>query len=74
MLLTTVSVSFVVQICLIYVPIMQAIFQTEALSTRDVLVLFGLGATSMVVHEARRRYERSLVAEENYVATYGEMV
>lgn len=73
MLLTTVSISFVVQLCLVYVPIMQAVFQTEALPIRDLFVLLGLGATSMTVHEFRRRYERSVNTEETYVATVGEM-
>ena len=58
MLLLTVSVSFIVQLALIYVPFMQAIFQTEALGTRDLSLLVCLAATSMVLHEVRRRWER----------------
>ena len=73
MLLTTVSVSFIVQLCLVYVPVMQAIFQTEALAMRDLFVLLCLGATSMMLHEARRRYERSFNADETYAASVGEM-
>ncbi|KIJ51258.1 hypothetical protein M422DRAFT_244442 [Sphaerobolus stellatus SS14] len=73
MLLTTVSISFFVQLCLIYVPFMQTVFQTEALRLRDLLVLLGLGATSMTLHELRRRYERSLSPDETYAATIGEI-
>ncbi|KAF8499358.1 Ca-transporting ATPase [Gautieria morchelliformis] len=74
MLLTTVSVSFLVQLCLVYVPMMQAVFQTEALAMHDLLVLLCLGATSMLLHEARRRYERSLNADDTYTLAVGEMV
>lgn len=73
MLLTTVSVSFMVQLCLIYVPVMQAVFQTEALALRDLLVLLALGGASMTAHELRRRYERSLSVDETFAATIGEI-
>jgi Ca2+-transporting ATPase len=66
MLLTTVSVSFVVQLALIYVPVMQAVFQTEALTARDLCTLLALGGISMALHESRRRYERSLSAYMTY--------
>ncbi|KAI0752814.1 calcium-transporting ATPase [Daedaleopsis nitida] len=62
MLVTTVSTSFVVQLALIYVPFLQSIFQTEALSMFDLCMLLVLGAVSATLHEARRRYERSLNA------------
>lgn len=73
MLVTTVSVSFLVQLCLVYVPVMQAIFQTEALAMHDLFVLLCLGGTSMLLHEARRRYERSLNEDETYAVVVGEM-
>jgi len=60
MLLLTVSISFVVQLALIYVPFMQAIFQTEALRARDLSVLLCLAGTSMVLHEVRRKWERKV--------------
>ena len=60
MLVTTVLTSFLVQLTLIYVPMMQKVFQTEALSTVDMGTLVVLGATAFVCHEARRRYERYL--------------
>ncbi|KAL5531798.1 PMR1 [Sanghuangporus sanghuang] len=60
MLVTTVSTSFLVQLTLIYVPMMQKVFQTEALSGVDMGTLVVLGATAFVCHEARRRYERYL--------------
>jgi len=68
MLVTTVSVSFLVQLTLIYVPFMQAIFQTEALQLQDLFTLLALAGTSMVLHEGRRRYERSVNAAAPYAA------
>ncbi|GAA99094.1 uncharacterized protein L969DRAFT_94276 [Mixia osmundae IAM 14324] len=60
MLVLTISTSFFVQILLIYFPLFHSIFKTQALSLRDLSVLLGLGATSAVIHEVRRRYERQL--------------
>jgi len=61
MLLVTVSVSFIVQLTLIYVPFMQLIFQTESLQMKDLLHLLALAGTAFVLHETRRRFERNLV-------------
>lgn len=66
MLLTTISVSFIVQLALIYVPFMQAIFQTEALAWSDLSTLLLLAASSFTLHELRRKYERRLNTEEMY--------
>ncbi|KAH7883388.1 hypothetical protein F5I97DRAFT_1930939 [Phlebopus sp. FC_14] len=66
MLVSTVSVSLLVQFALVYVPFMQAIFQTEALGHRDMGTLVLLAATSFVLHEARRRFERSVDADMAY--------
>jgi len=60
MLLLTVSISFLVQLALIYVPFMQAIFQTEALRVTDLSILLCLAGISMALHEARRRWERKV--------------
>lgn len=60
MLLITVSVSFFTQLCIIYLPLLQGVFQTEALSGRDLGVLLFIGATSFALHEARRSYERQI--------------
>ena len=62
MLVSTVSVSFIVQLSLIYVPFMQKIFQTAALDWQDLFLLFTLAAISFGLHEARRSYERKLNA------------
>ncbi|KIM31390.1 hypothetical protein M408DRAFT_65323 [Serendipita vermifera MAFF 305830] len=62
MLLVTVSTSFFVQLTLVYVPFMQAVFQTEALRARDLSTLLLLAATSAGLHEMRRRYERRFYA------------
>lgn len=60
----TVSISAITQLGLVYVPFMQAVFQTEALPMGDLGMLVGLGGMSMGLHELRRRYERKAVAEE----------
>ncbi|KAG8913375.1 High affinity Ca2+/Mn2+ P-type ATPase-like protein [Tulasnella sp. 408] len=65
-LLTTVSVSLMVQLGLIYFPFMQAVFQTESLSLRDLFTLICLAGTSFSLHEARRTYERKLETSADY--------
>jgi len=64
MLFLTVSISFFCQLALIYIPLLQHVFQTEALGARDLFMLLGLAATSMGCHEARRWYERKLAKDE----------
>ena len=71
MLTLAVGISFLVQLSLIYVPPLQHIFQTEALSIRDLFMLLGLAATSMGLHEGRRWYERGLVEKEILEQTMG---
>ncbi|KAJ2928625.1 hypothetical protein H1R20_g8434, partial [Candolleomyces eurysporus] len=73
MLVGTVSVSFLVQLGLVYVPFMQAIFHTAALPFRDLSVLLGLGATSAALHEFRRLYERRINADETYAQVMEEL-
>ncbi|PIL33698.1 transporter [Ganoderma sinense ZZ0214-1] len=73
MLVTTVSTSFLVQLALIYVPFLQSIFQTEALSSSDLWTLLGLGGVSAGLHEARRKYERSLNATMTYSSSVEEL-
>ncbi|KAI0090797.1 Ca-transporting ATPase [Irpex rosettiformis] len=73
MLLATVSVSFVAQLTLIYVPFMQSIFQTAALDFDDLATLLGLGCVSAGLHELRRRYERSKNAELTYAHVTEEL-
>ncbi|GAA5908101.1 Ca(2+)/Mn(2+)-transporting P-type ATPase PMR1 [Sporobolomyces salmoneus] len=64
MLLLAVSVSFLVQLSLIYIPFLQSVFQTQALSMRDLTVLLVLGGCSMSIHEWRRRWERKTAQDE----------
>ncbi|KAI6022611.1 hypothetical protein EDC04DRAFT_2575131 [Pisolithus marmoratus] len=66
MLLSTVSISLLVQLALVYVPFMQAIFQTEALSRGDMTTLLLLAFSAFVLHEGRRRYERSSDVDTAY--------
>ncbi|ORX35719.1 hypothetical protein BD324DRAFT_631378 [Kockovaella imperatae] len=73
MLFLTVSISFIAQLGLIYISPLQHIFQTEALSLRDLLMLLGLAATSMGAHEGRRWWERKLVELEILESTVGGM-
>jgi Ca2+-transporting ATPase len=58
MLLVTVSVSFLTQLTLVYVPFMQAIFQTEGLNSTDMRTVGALAVVSWVLHEGRRIWER----------------
>jgi len=67
MLVLTCSISFTVQLLLVYFPLLQRIFQTEALSLRDLTVLLILAAVSATLHEMRRKYERTLQAQLRWV-------
>jgi Ca2+-transporting ATPase len=60
-------------VALVYVPFMQAIFQTEALPMDDLLLLLALAASSFTLHESRRRYERTLNQRETYVTAMEEL-
>jgi len=73
MLFLTVSISFVCQLALIYVGPLQHVFQTEALSAGDLLMLLGIGATSMLAHEGRRWWERGVVEQEIMESSIGGM-
>jgi Cation transport ATPase len=74
MLVGTVTVSFLVQLGLVYVPFMQSIFYTTALPLRDLFVLLSLGAGSAVLHEFRRAYERKINRDELRAHTMQELV
>ena len=73
MLIVTVAISFLSQLGLIYIPFMQAIFQTGALPLDDLLLLFALAGSSFVLHEGRRRYERALNQSETYASVTEEL-
>jgi Ca2+-transporting ATPase len=73
MLIATVAISFLSQLGLIYIPFMQAIFQTEALPLDDLFLLFALGCSSFLLHESRRRYERALNQNETYASVMEEL-
>ncbi|RDB25132.1 Calcium-transporting ATPase 1 [Hypsizygus marmoreus] len=68
MLVTTVSVSALTQLALVYVPFMQKIFQTAALDLSDLSVILAFAVTSFTLHEGRRAYERKLNAGETYAS------
>ncbi|EIN06438.1 Ca-transporting ATPase [Punctularia strigosozonata HHB-11173 SS5] len=73
MLLTTVSISFLSQLALVYVPMMQAVFQTEGLSSNDLTTLLLLAGASFALHEGRRRYERKLERSGTWASAVEEM-
>ncbi|WWD17105.1 calcium-transporting P-type ATPase, PMR1-type [Kwoniella shandongensis] len=73
MLFLTISISFICQLALIYVPLLQHVFQTEALSLRDLMMLIGLAGTSMGLHEGRRWWERKGVEREIIEEGVGRM-
>jgi Ca2+-transporting ATPase len=73
MLLITVAISFLSQLGLVYVPFMQAVFQTEALPIQDLFLLFTLAASSFALHESRRRYERALNQSATYATAMEEL-
>ena len=73
MLVTTVSISAVTQLALVYVPFLQRIFQTAALSFGDLSVILGLAGTSLVLHEGRRTFERKRAAEESFASVMEEL-
>ncbi|KAM0753030.1 calcium-transporting P [Meredithblackwellia eburnea MCA 4105] len=68
LLLLTVSISLLAQLSLIYVPFLQSVFQTEALSFRDFSVLLTLAGCSMSLHELRRRWERNQAQDEMWLS------
>ncbi|KAH9809885.1 hypothetical protein DFH28DRAFT_903681 [Melampsora americana] len=62
-LLSTVSISILSQLGIVYLPFLQSIFQTQSLSLQDLFTLFGLVCFSFFGHEIRRRYERKIEVE-----------
>ena len=73
MLITTVSISFITQIALIYVGFMQKIFHTAPLGSGDLGIIVGLAMMSFWLHEGRRWYERRLDRDEVWVGSVGEL-
>lgn len=63
MLILTCAISFSAQLSMIYFPPLQSVFQTEALSFRDLTVLLLLAAGSATAHWFRRNYERKLLQD-----------
>ncbi|KAH9485618.1 Calcium-transporting ATPase 1 [Psilocybe cubensis] len=73
MLITTVSISFLTQLALVYVGFMQKIFQTDALGMHDLGIILGLAGVSLVLHEGRRWYERRIDADDTYATVMEEL-
>jgi Ca2+-transporting ATPase len=66
MLVATVGISALTQLALVYVPFLQAVFQTEALGVRDMGVIMSIAAASFSLHEVRRRWERHVEDKGGY--------
>jgi len=60
-------------LALVYVPFMQAIFQTDALGGKDILTILLIAATSFVLHEGRRHFERTVQSDGTYANIAEEM-
>ena len=60
MLLWTTGLSFGMQLLIIYVPILQSIFLTEALGLNDFSYLISIAIVGYGLQECRRIYERYL--------------
>ncbi|KAF8161376.1 Ca-transporting ATPase [Crassisporium funariophilum] len=73
MLITTVSISFLTQLGLVYVGFLQHIFQTAPLDMRDLGIILGLAGTSMCLHEVRRWWERRGDADETFASVMEEL-
>ena len=62
MFLYAVGGSLLGQLLVIYFPPLQAVFQTEALTLLDLLFLFGLCSSVLVVDEVRKVVQKSFLA------------
>ena len=63
--LWTVGASFGAQMLIVYFPLLQDVFLTQALALNDLLFLLVLAAVTFGLHEARRVYERAEIAQED---------
>lgn len=59
--LIAISASILALFGLIYVPFLQAIFQTEALNGEDICMLVALGSTVLIVDECCKLFLRNFV-------------
>jgi Ca2+-transporting ATPase len=73
MLLATVGASALTLFALVYVPPLQAVFQTEALAGADVRLLLALAGAAFALHEGRRRWERKREREDGWASVVEEM-
>ncbi|GAV08918.1 hypothetical protein RvY_18537 [Ramazzottius varieornatus] len=61
--LVAVTLSLVGQALVIYLPLLQSVFQTEALTLHDILLLLALTSTVFVASEIKKAVERSLLRQ-----------
>lgn len=70
-----VGLSLLGQLCVIYVPVFQHVFKTERLSGLDLLILFCISSTVLIVDEIRKFIVRSMhPSEDEEVSNYGNQV
>ena len=72
-LITTVSISFITQLGLVYIGFMQKIFKTDALGAQDLGVILALAGMSFSLHEGRRWVEKKKDADEAYGSVMEEL-
>ena len=68
-LVATVAGSAAAQLAIIYVPVLQRVFQTAPLALNDLVFITVVSLVGYGLHEVRRIYERSL-AEEHDVGSH----
>jgi Ca2+-transporting ATPase len=73
MLITTVSISAVTQLGLVYIGFLQKIFKTDALDFEDLGIIVSLAGISFGLHEVRRWVERQRDGEEVYKSVMDDL-
>lgn len=73
MLITTVSISLITQLGLVYIGFLQKIFKTDSLDLEDLGIIIGLAGVSFALHEGRRWMERQRDSEDVYNSVMDEL-
>jgi Ca2+-transporting ATPase len=73
MFCVAVTLSILGQLAVIYLPPLQYVFQTEALSAGDLFLLVGLSSTVFVVSEGKKFLERYSLGDIKRLVTTGRM-
>jgi Ca2+-transporting ATPase len=73
MLITTVLISLVTQLGLVYIGFLQKIFKTDTLDFQDLGIIVALACISFGLHEGRRWLERQKDGDEVYNSVMDEL-